>query len=49
MRSLGRTTPLALSYRPQLSRLTAAEVFYRKSLPSTAVRSIFRSTLSSLS
>jgi outer membrane protein insertion porin family len=28
VRSLGRTTPLALSYRPQLSRLTAAEVFF---------------------
>jgi outer membrane protein insertion porin family/translocation and assembly module TamA len=28
VRSLGRATPLSLSYRPQLSRLTAAEVFF---------------------
>ena len=28
VRSLGRATPLALSYRPQLSKLTAAEVFF---------------------
>jgi outer membrane protein assembly factor BamA len=28
VRTLGLTTPLALSYRPQLSRLTAAEVFF---------------------
>ena len=28
VRSLGRGTPLALSYRPQLSRLEAAEVFF---------------------
>ena len=28
VRSLGRSTSLSLSYRPQLSRLTAAEVFF---------------------
>lgn len=28
VRSLGRATPLSLSYRPQLSRLDAAEVFF---------------------
>jgi outer membrane protein insertion porin family/translocation and assembly module TamA len=28
VRSLGRATPLSLSYRPQLSRLSAAEVFF---------------------